>query len=164
MPPQGPCAAVITQAPAAAANHALQGSALSWQTNPPAEGTHYPVWVPWAQSFAEQVPRGNWLHNAEHGGVILLYRCPDGCPDVVVQLQGMAEALPQDPLCQAPITARWVLTPDPLLPDGVQVAAVGWGFTYQATCVDSDTLKPFLTDHYARGPEDTCAQGAIAWR
>lgn len=163
-PPQGPCAAVITQAPADAANHATQGTALTWQTNPPAEGPHYPVWVPWAQAFTEQVPRGNWLHNAEHGGVILLYRCPDGCAEVATQLQAIAAALPPDPLCQSPISARWVLTPDPLLPAGVQVAAVGWGYTYQAACLDSDSLRVFLTTHYAQGPEDTCAQGAIAWR
>lgn len=162
--PVGPCAAVVTQAPADGANHALQGTALTWQTNPPAQGSHYPVWVPWAQPFTEQVPRGNWLHNAEHGGVVLLYRCPDGCPDVAAQLGALAAALPQDPLCPPSINARWVLTPDPLLPDGVQVAAASWGYTYQATCLDPDSLKSFITAHYARGPEDTCAQGAIAWR
>ena len=162
--PTGPCAAVVTQVPADAANHALQGTALTWQTNPPAEGTHYPVWVPWAQAFTEQVPRGNWLHNAEHGGVVLLYRCPDGCPEVVTQLAAFAAALPQDPLCQSAINARWVLTPDPLLPDGVQVAAVSWGYSYKASCLDLDSLQGFITAHYARAPEDTCAQGAIAWR
>ena len=163
-PPEGPCAAVTIKAPADVANHTPQDSALSFQTNPPAEGTHYPVWVPWAQPFTEQVPRGNWLHNAEHGGVVLLYSCADGCPQVAAQLKDLAAALPQDPACQPPINSRWVLTPDPLLPAGVQVAAVAWGYAYTASCLDPATLGAFIGAHYARGPEDTCAQGAIAWR
>jgi hypothetical protein len=163
-PPEGPCAAVTIKAPLDGANHVPQGTALSWQTNPPAAGTHYPVWVPWAQSFTEQVPRGNWLHNAEHGGVVLLYSCPDGCPQVAAQLKDLGAAMPKDPACNAQINARWVLTPDPLLPAGVQVAAVAWGYAYTASCFDAATLGAFVTAHYARGPEDTCAQGAIAWR
>ena len=151
------------QAPEAPGYHAAQGTALSWSTNPPAEGTHYPVWAPWAQAFTEVVPRGNWLHNAEHGGVILLYRCPGDCPDVTAGLKAMGTALPQDSGCERPINARWLVTPDPLLPDGVQVAAVAWGFAYRATCLDPATLKTFIAAHYAQGPEDFCSQGALAW-
>jgi hypothetical protein len=162
--PQGPCAAVIEQAPADVGNHAPQGSALTWSTNPPAAGTHYPVWAPWAQVFTETVPRGNWLHNAEHGGVVLLYRCAGACPQVAAGLQAVGSALAQDSACQAPINARWLLTPDPLLPDSVQVAAVTWGYFYHASCLDPDTLSAFIAAHYARAPEDFCSQGAIAWR
>jgi hypothetical protein len=163
-PPQGPCGAVTQAAPPDQALHYPQGTQLTWQTNPPAEGPHYPVWAPWATAYTEVVPRGNWLHNAEHGGVILLYNCPSGCPDVVAQLQSLGTGLPQDASCEPPINARWVMTPDPLLPAGTQVAAVGWGYLYTATCFDATTLQPFLTAHYAHGPEDFCSQGAIDWR
>ena len=46
----------------------------------------------------------------------------------------------------------------------VQVAAAAWGYAYTASCFDPVTLGAFISAHYARGPEDTCAQGAIAWR
>lgn len=162
--PEGPCAAVIEQAPPADGLHSSQGTQLSWATNPPAEGPHYPVWAPWAQAFPDVVPRGNWLHNAEHGGVILLYNCPSGCSDVVAGLTEIGTALPQDAGCQRPINARWLVTADPQLPAGVQVAAVAWGYAYRATCLDRTTLQAFITAHYARAPEDFCSQGALAWR
>ena len=162
--PQGPCAAVVELPAVDIGYHAPQGTVLTWSTNPPASGTHYPVWAPWAQAFTEIVPRGNWLHNAEHGGVVLLYRCAGDCPDVAAGLASIGTALPQDSTCASPINARWLVTADPLLPDNVQVAAVGWGAIYHASCLDAATLQSFITAHYAHGTEDFCSQGAIAWR
>jgi hypothetical protein len=166
---EGPCGARIARVADEAGIHVAQGSALTFSSNPPATGAHYGVWAPWARVYDGPVPRGNWVHNLEHGGVALLYRCPAGCPEVVAGLGALGRGLPQDPLCQgvAPeasaINARWLLTPDPLLPDGVQVAAAAWGWTYRAACLDAASLRAFVQARYARAPEDTCADGAIAW-
>jgi hypothetical protein len=103
--------------------------------------------------------RGYWVHNAEHGGVILLYRCPEGCPDVVDALLDVARALAPDGSCQAPVRNRVLVVADPLLPPDVQVAAVGWNATYTASCFDA-YVGTFADDRYNRGPEDTCLDGA----
>ena len=34
------------------------------------------------------------VHNLEHGGVVLLYRCSSPCPDVVQELSAIFRALP----------------------------------------------------------------------
>jgi hypothetical protein len=49
---------------------------------------------------------------------------------------------------------------DPLLPEGVEVAAVTWIRSYTATCVDPEAIALFHRDFYNRGLEDTCAEGA----
>ena len=161
--PAGPlqCGGVITAVPTEAAPHVAQGSAIVWSTNPPAIGKHYPTWAPWARAFATPVPRGNYVHNLEHGGVVLLYRATE--TTLVQNLSDFGESLAQDALCSGAINARWILTPDPLLPAAVSVAAVTWGFTYMASCFDESTLRAFVSDHYAKGAEQTCAQGAISW-
>jgi hypothetical protein len=41
----------------------------------------------------------------------------------------------------------------------VPVAAVAWGITYKAECVDVPTLTQFAKDNYAMSPENICAAG-----
>jgi hypothetical protein len=143
--------------------HHEQGKALEWNSNPPATGPHYNVWAPWARAYDQPVPRGNWVHNLEHGGVVLLYRCPCGCPEVVERLTQLGRSLPQDSRCMPPINARWLVTPDPLLPEDTLVAAAAWGFTYRANCVDEASLRAFINEHYAKSDEDICADGLRVW-
>ncbi|MGE0398384.1 MAG: DUF3105 domain-containing protein, partial [Kofleriaceae bacterium] len=106
----------------------------------------------------ENLNRGNWVHNAEHGGVILLWNCPDGCQDVVDQLLDVARNANPDSSCTAPVTKRVIVARDLLLPEGVQVAAVAWNAYYTASCFDP-YVATFLRGRYRKGPEDTCADG-----
>jgi hypothetical protein len=139
--------------------HVTQGSAIEWSTNPPASGSHFPVWAAWDRSYAA-LDRGFWVHNVEHGAIVFAYRCDAGCPDVVAQLEDVVRAMPADPQCEAPVRNRAIVVADPLLPEDGQVAAVAWGKIYLATCVDPDGLATFVHDYYARAPEDLCADGA----
>ena len=86
---------------------------------------------------------------------MLLYRCDDGCPDVVAQLLDVARRMPSDSACAAPVTKRVIVTSDPLLPDGVQVAAVSWNHVYTAACYDP-IVETFANEHYGQAPEDFC--------
>jgi len=139
--------------------HVPQGSSIEWSTNPPASGSHFPVWAAWDRSYPV-LDRGFWLHNAEHGAVVFAYRCDTDCPDVIAQLEGVVRAMPVDPQCVAPVRHRAVVVADPLLPGDRQVAAVAWGKIYLASCVDPEALLTFVDDFYGRAPEDTCANGA----
>jgi len=47
---------------------------------------------------------------------------------------------------------RWVLTPFPGLPS--PVAAVAWGWTWQAECVHIESLEDFVVERYRQAPED----------
>lgn len=150
----GPCNVVIThETPLARASHVDQGTVVDWASNPPSSGAHYPTHAAWATTFPIVVERGNYLHNEEHGGVVLLYNCTD-CQDTIDGLTAIGQALPQDPRCTPPITARWLVTRDPLLPDGITVAAAAWGWTLVATCVDAARIAAFVDARYSNGGAD----------
>ncbi len=132
-------------------------SALDYPDNPPAGGQHYPVWAAY-QSFSFPVPRGFWVHDLEHGGVVFTYHCPAGCAEEVSEVEALIEALPIDAACAANEPRRIVLTPDPLL--DVRWGISAWGHTLRAECVDADRFRQFYSEHAGRGPEAVCGQGS----
>lgn len=157
-PVGGSCNGMTEYVPGEAANHVPVGSAVTWSSNPPVTGSHYPIWAAYDRAYT-QLDRGYYLHDAEHGAIVFLYNCPDGCPDTVTALEAVVQAMPTDPMCTAPVRQRAVVTSDPLLPAGVTVAAVAWDNWYTATCTDS-FLGQFASEHYGAGPEQLCTDGA----
>jgi hypothetical protein len=153
----GPCNVVVThETPLAAASHVAQGTVIDWASNPPSSGVHYPTHAAWGIAYPIIVERGNYLHNEEHGGVVLLYNCPNGpCQDTIDQLTAIGTALPQDPACASEgVNAKWLVTRDPALPSGVSVAAAAWGWTFKASCVDEARLAAFVSARYSNGGPD----------
>lgn len=138
--------------------HAPEGTGLVFATNPPNSGTHYPVWGKWGE-HSEILGRGYYVHNMEHGAVVLLYRCDTPCPDTIAQLEQIMNSQPADDICFGTIKNRMILTQDPLL--DVPVAAAAWRNIYRAPCVDAPSLNAFVKKHYGNGPEVTCSEGQI---
>jgi hypothetical protein len=132
-------------------------SPLTYPDNPPAGGDHYPVWAAY-QGYWFPVPRGFWVHDLEHGGVVFSYNCADGCPSEVAQMVALIDALPVDQGCAADEPRRVVLTPDPLL--DVRWAASAWGHTLRADCVDDQRFRQFYLNHFGHGLEAVCGQGS----
>ncbi|MHB1845035.1 MAG: DUF3105 domain-containing protein [Deltaproteobacteria bacterium] len=159
----GACpAATVTEVPVPGAAHEPIGTVIQYDSNPPAGGDHYPVWAVWGV-HSDAVPAEYFVHNEEHGGVVLLYHCDAGCPDVVSALTALAQSQPPDPLCESQgtgVISRMLVLPDPSL--DVPVAAAAWGWTYKepAPCVDPGSLQAFIDAHYGNGPEQFCAQGS----
>ena len=66
--------------------HVATGTQLSYLFCPPTSGSHYAeVGVaparPGFYGADAAIGPGSWVHNLEHGYVVVLYRCPDGvCP------------------------------------------------------------------------------------
>ncbi len=129
-----------------------------WNSNPPTSGPHSPAWAAWDSYYAD-LARDHWVHNLEHGGVVIGYRCDAGCPAEVAQLRAIAAGLPDDGRCAVPLHHRVMVVADPLLPDGVMVAAAAWGVAYRATCVDDAALAAFFAANVGHASEDTCADG-----
>jgi hypothetical protein len=151
------CDGAVTDVPGEPGIHVAIGTTIEWSSNPPATGMHYPVWAKWDQHYAS-LDRGYYVHNAEHGGVVFLYNCPTGCPDVVGQLIDAARTFSADSSCDAPVRNRLMVVADPALPAEVQVAAVAWNAVYTAGCYDPFLLT-FARNHYNKGPEDLCRDG-----
>jgi hypothetical protein len=132
--------------------HVFEGSAVAYRHNPPASGPHYPVWGQYKE-YSAPLPRPYWVHNLEHGAIVLLYR-PDAPAAMVKDLQITFQLLPRDPQCS---NARALLTPDPLLP--VQVAAVAADWVLTADGVDGQAIVDFTNAHRNRAPENICESG-----
>ena len=86
--------------------------------NPPASGPHYPVWAGWGVS-EEPIERGQWVHNLEHGGIVLLLG-DSASEEAEAQLRAGFDAIPDDEECGH---RRTILTPDPLMDDPVAAIA-----------------------------------------
>jgi hypothetical protein len=157
------CLVALDSPPLLPAIHVAIGTEVEWDSNPPSSGPHFPIWAAY-QAYTSPVPRGYYVHDLEHGAVVFLYNCPNGCPDVVATLQAASDAIPDDPLCTQAgegVRVRTVITPDPLL--DVPVAAAAWGYTYKAACADLPTLTAFARAHYGNGPEVLCTNGTTSF-
>jgi hypothetical protein len=132
--------------------HVAEGTTVTYQNNPPASGPHYPVWARY-EAFSSPVARPYWVHNLEHGAIVLLYR-PDAAANVQQALRDTYTRLPNDPTCGA---RRALLTPDPLL--GQAVAAVAADHVLLGECVDETAIRQFTQTHRGHAPEDICSGG-----
>jgi len=157
-PPPPLCPFETKTLPNEGETHAPVGTGLTFGSNPPASGTHYPLWGHWGR-HTEVLERGYYVHNEEHGGVVLLYHCDTPCPDIEEALAAVLNSRPRDPSCFASIGNRMVMTADPLL--DVRVAAAAWQNIYRADCVDPPSLKAFIDAHYGHAPEDSCTDGQV---
>jgi Protein of unknown function (DUF3105) len=139
-------------------NHVPVCTPVTYDTNPPSGGDHWPIWAAYREYQETAVPREMYVHDLEHGAIVFLFRCAGSCPDVVDALSSVFTGMAADPLCDGlGPTARHVLTADPDL--ATPIAAAAWGATYTATCIDAPSLQQFARDHYAHGPEDFCTDG-----
>jgi hypothetical protein len=124
--------------------HVPQDSEVTWDSDPPNSGPHYPTWETWDEHDMV-VPRGNWVHNLEHGGIVLTYRCNDDCEPELAVLRDVIAQRPE---------LRILLTPDPLLPGDERFAAIAWTWILRFDAPDLDALLCFADQHENHAPED----------
>ncbi len=133
--------------------HVPEGSTISYRNNPPASGPHYTVWLRY-EEYTSPMARGYYVHNLEHGAIVMLYR-PDTPAPVVAALRDAFHSLPSDPECGHP---RALLTPDPLLPQAaIFIVAADW--VLSADTVDTTVVRNFVLTHRNHAPEDVCQGG-----
>lgn len=162
LPGEKTCEVVETTGiPIASRNHVEPCTPVTYATNPPSGGDHWPIWAAY-QEYAQPVPHEMYVHDEEHGGVVFLYKCDGACPEVTKALEDAATKV-NDVFCavegggEGSVMTRVVITPDPSLDTPIAVAA--WGATYTATCIDAKSLASFANAVVGRGPELLCAEG-----
>jgi hypothetical protein len=129
-----------------------EGSAVTYQHNPPASGSHYPVWARYGE-YTTPLARGYWVHNLEHGAVVFLYR-PDTSSGTVTAFRNVYQSLPPDAECGIP---RAILTPDPLMTR--PIAVVAWDWVLDSDVVEPPAILDFVQSHRGNGREDVCEGG-----
>lgn len=122
---------------------------LVYQHNPPASGPHYPTWAGY-DVHEEPVDRGYWVHNLEHGAIVLLIG-PGATEQQRQIILDAYEAIPNDPDCGH---RRVVVTEDAKL-DG-PMAAVAADAVLEGDNLDVDRIRGFAEACRDRAPEDVC--------
>ena len=132
--------------------HVPEGTPITYMSNPPASGPHYPVWLRY-EEYTQPMARGYWVHNLEHGAIVVLYR-QDAPGNVIAETIASFRAIPPDPACGP---RRALLTPDPLLPWPAAVVAAD--FVMRADNASTQVILEFVSARRGRGPEQVCDQG-----
>ena len=176
-PTQGPVASGATAAPAATApaagyvepdmgrTHVAVGTKVRYTWCPPASGNHYsspgqgPIRAGFYDKGDPQVPEG-WVHNLEHGAIVLLYKCPGpGCEDAgQSDMQSLLARWPKSPICQLPPggTVTPVITRFDDMP--YNYAAVVWDMVLPLDSLDEQALFDFYAAYGEQfNPEKQCA-------
>lgn len=144
--------------------HVATNDGVVYNSNPPSSGPHCGSWGRYAVYGASKpLPRCNYLHNLEHGGVVVLYKCDGECPEIVAALSGVRDQIVD---AECTVTKRVILTPDPNL--DTLVAAAAWTTTWTSDCVNDDALASltnFIEDNLGgagAAPEShVCSDGSV---
>lgn len=145
---------VGTPVPDEGRNHVDPSTTPTYKSYPPASGPHYSVQglapVPW-QTIAT-LQEGQYIHNLEHGGMVILYDCPSGanCTTLKNSLENYVKNLaPVEPLFNE---VKVVLSP---YTRGMQkkVALVAWDYIEFLDGYDQAEITRFYENHVNQAPE-----------
>lgn len=131
--------------------HTAAGAALTFKHAPPSSGTHSPTPQP-PGVYRQEVPEGNWVHNLEHGYVVILVKCTTDCDTVYNQLDELYKSLPNSKYGKV----KLVVTPysKPYTEGDSPLMLLAWGNEQPLDTVNRDTITRFYNKFVDRGPED----------
>jgi hypothetical protein len=139
---------------------------------PPASGAHYndpplgPI-TPRLYGPGDQASPQGWIHNLEHGAMVILYRGRDGdpgpSPDGQAALKSLFDEFPPSPVCgiragtsQGPVIARFDDMATPF-------AAVVWGRVLPMDTLDTARILEYWQIWGEQtNPEAQCAEASPA--
>jgi hypothetical protein len=115
---------------------------------PPTSGQHWGnIWADW-EMYDDPVPPEVFVHNLEHGGIVLLYRCDTPCPATVADLRDLYRTFPKAKNGKV----KMVVAPDPKIK--TPFAILAWTWLDELRTFDRERLLSFYRDHVDHGPED----------
>jgi hypothetical protein len=115
---------------------------------PPTSGQHWGnTWAEW-EMYDHPIPPEVFVHNLEHGGIVLLYRCDTPCPALVSELRDLYRTFPTGKHGKV----KMVIAPDPKI--RTPIAILAWTWLDELPQLDRDRLLRFYRAHVDRGPED----------
>ncbi len=126
--------------------HVSQSQPATYRHIPPASGPHYED--PVQAGFYEYLPLppGTYVHNLEHGYIVVLYRRKDTPPALVQQLRDFYATTNQ-----ASAAAKLVIAPYDAMEH--TVTALAWDWELSLDSFDAAKLRQFYDAHRDRGPE-----------
>ena len=142
--------------------HVDVGTTVHYEHNPPTSGCHYAVQgvAPVARGvYTKEIPPEYWVHNLEHGYIVVLYNCPTGCAADFDSIRKWASTLQPDPELvaagvQNPYVKVVVLPYKEMQP---RFAAVSWDYYDPMSKLDTAELQRFYDNHAGADPEGHAA-------
>ena len=152
--------------------HVPLGQKVTYTYCPPASGSHYnsagsgPIQPRLYGPTDKALPEG-WIHNLEHGAMVILYRGREGDPGITdagqAALQSLFSAFPASPVCgiqpgtsTGPVIARFDEMATPY-------AAIVWGRVLPLSELDTTQILDFFQVWGERSnPEKQCAAASAA--
>ena len=139
--------------------HVAQGAQVIYTHNPPTSGCHYSLGTGTAPiaagvypaSAAAKLTAEYWVHNLEHGYVVVTYKCPDGCASDVASLNTWYRSLPPDPGGAVPY-AKLIAVPYPAQKEKFDVESWDW-FDPIGPTLNLTEIKRFYDNHVNQSPE-----------
>jgi hypothetical protein len=115
-------------------------------SNPPTSGHHHSDMEKRLGEHRLPVPRERYIHSMEHGAVVLVYHCPQGCEE---ELEVLREVLkeregPEDLV---------IMTPDPLLSGPDRFALISWNWLYRFNVPNKKSMLCYIDQHQRFGRE-----------
>jgi hypothetical protein len=146
--------------------HVAVGVRVKYTFCPPASGFHYaqagiagPIAAKLYGPNDTTVPQ-NWIHNMEHGGLVVLYRCgaTDNCDQAQqAALQAFVASFPNSPICNTP---KGIISPVVTRFDDMKFpyAALVWDYVLPLDTFDASQILAFFAQNGERAnPEQQCA-------
>ena len=131
-------------------NHIAEGQKHDpYNSDPPSSGPHYAdasAPTPWGV-YTQEVPEEVFLHNEEHGGVVITYK-PDLPADQLKKLQALF-APPYSNKDFSPSKA--IVTPRSKDTHAIELAS--WTWTLNLDQYDEATIMKFYLQHVSKSPE-----------
>ena len=124
---------------------------ISYPINPPSSGDHRSQWARWG-AYEELSPQ-RWLHNLEHGGIVILYQ-RDLDDSSYQEILTFLQNYPAD----EGGNLRWILAPYDDL--STSVALITWQWRMFLSCWNVKDFDAFVERTYRRAPEDIAGDGA----
>lgn len=128
------------------AAHKCMYDKIEYDDDIPVYGTHRPLWPVYGEY--KYLPKQRWLHNMEHGAVVMLYH-PCANPLEVKRLKSLVKGC----------LWRHVITPYNLLDEDRPLALLTWGCRLTMSYVNPTVIKHFIRERALRGPERLSTDG-----
>ena len=151
--------------------HVPEGTSVTYNHTPPTSGCHYSAQARAPMEpgvYTQHVDNEYWVHNLEHGYIVVLYDCgsqgPKGCPQDFATLRAWYDNQTVDPALLSCAQAGTIQVPPyakvlvlPFSGIGHKFAVVSWDYYLPLDTADTSQLDKFYANHVGHSPEGLCS-------
>ena len=133
--------------------HMAPPTTVTYNHDPPTSGCHYSLGSGTAPIspgvYDTHVDPEYWVHNLEHGYIVVLYNCPSGCATDVSKLKQWYDSHAPDPALPSEkkiIVIPWTTMSTPF-------AVESWDWFVPLATADTTQIEAFYQNHVDQSPE-----------